>query len=414
MSSPAAQNESPAGPAAASRQRLKELALWTLKPLLLLAGGAAYLLMRLLEPWRLIRVGLLNYDRIGHLALNTESYLRARAAEPERRREVSIMFSGTPANRQLLTMIQRRLFATESTTLLRFYKHGLLPFVKGTRFHQIFPYWGGEYASFNAAGPQLSFLPEEERRGQRLLAEMGIPEGAPFVCFHARDKAYLDVMHSHNSREEWSGHDYRDCDIANYLPAAEALAAMGIYALRMGSVVEKRVSPRHPKVIDYATRFRSDFGDMYLLAHCKFYIGNTAGAVCVPPCFNVPTAAANYSPLGYALWRPGDIFIPKKYRDTASGRLATFSELVEKGIDRWQDDKLFRNAGLEVVENSAEEVLGLTKEMNSRLDGTWDPQADDDELQRRYRALFPTGHQITGYPSRVGADFLRRNRVLLD
>ena len=66
-----------------------------------------------------------------------------------------------------------------------------------------------------------------------------------------------------------------------------------------------------------------------------------------------------------------------------------------------------------MIENTAEEVLALTQEMHARLDGNWVSYDDEEELQQRYRDSFPADHPVTGYPSRVGTEFLRNNLWLL-
>lgn len=385
----------------------KSAALAVLKPLFLLLGAPVWALLRLTGT----RAGLLRYDRIGHLAGNTERLLRRRAAGADS--GSLVLFSGPPANRQLLAMIARRLAVFDSKPALWLYTHGLLPFLRGTALHETLPYASNEYADFAAAGPQLSFTPDEERRGEDLLRSLGAAPGAPFVCFHARDRAYLDAALTHRSREEWSYQDHRDCDIATYLPAAEALAAKGRFALRMGSAVAKPVVPRDPKVVDYAAKARSDFGDVYLPARCRFFLGNEAGLYNVAAIFGRPVALANLTPLGYAPLNPGDLFIFKLARESKTGRLVPFREQVRLGADLWLHADQFRAAGLELVDNTAEEILALALEMEARLDGTWAPEPGDEDLQDRFRAVFPKGHRIEGYPSRVGADYLRRHKELL-
>ena len=76
------------------------------------------------------------------------------------------------------------------------------------------------------------------------------------------------------------------------------------------------------------------------------------------------------------------------------------------GADRWFLSQQYAAAGLEVIENTPEEILGLTRELNETLDGTWKPPEEDEELQQRYRALIPPGHRCYGFPSRAGAEFL--------
>ncbi len=372
-------------------------------------------LLRSVQPLVKVRIGsLYNYGRIGHLAANTELYLRRRSRSKETEKEWHVFVTGQPANRQLLTMIKRRVTVIENSFCLR-----LCDYVQArhpdAEFWIELPLNGNEYDEFNNIPPQLAFTEDEESRGQELLARMGILPGTPFVCFHARDKAYLDAVHGTQSRGQWAYHDYRDCDILNYLPAAEYLASLGLFAVRMGYAVERKLPDGNPRIIDYATCHRSDFGDIYLSTKCKFFLGSEGGLGCVPWSFNVPVAYANGAPpIGAAAWRHTDVFIPKKLWSRERKRFLTFREIMAVGADRWFWSQQYTAAGLEVVENTPEEILALAKEMNERLDDSWVSTEEDEELQQRYRALIPPGHRCYGFPSRVGAEFLRKNRELLE
>lgn len=385
----------------------KTAALAVLKPLFLLLGALGWALLRLTGT----RAGLLRYDRIGHLAGNTEIFLRRRAAGKNGGK--IMLFSGPPANRQLLDMIARRLPVVAMRPALWVYTHGLLPLIKGAPCHEPLANASNDYEAYAMAGPQLSFSSVEAERGAALLRRMGVPSDARYVCVHARDSAYLDRALGHKSREDWSYQDHRDCAIETYLPAMETLAQKGRFSLRMGSVVNAPLIARNPKIIDYATRFRSDFGDIYLSARCRFFLGSEGGLFSVAAIFNVPAALANLIPIGYAPVGKEDLFILKTFREAKTGRPVPFRELVRMGGDRWQRLEQFRSAGLDVVNNTAAEIAALAEEMDARLDGVWTPLPGDEELQALFRAVFPKGHPIEGYPSRVGADYLRRHKELL-
>ncbi len=395
-----------------ARPRLRGFVIALTKPVFLAAGAIAWLVIRLVEPWRRVRVGMLVYDRIGHLAINTEVFLRRTARHPSPR-DFTILVSGPPANRQLFEMIARRTRVWRSPWALRLFVHGLRPFIAGTRFELELPFNGNEYEILAGAKPQLSFTADEEEAGRRVLLEMGIEPGRSFVCFHARDRAYLDAIHPRSTLGNSAYHGYRDCAIENYLPAVRGLAQRGLFALRMGAVAERPLAPDHPRIIDYAAKHRCDFADVYLMARCKFMLASTSGVCVVPPIFGVPVALANFTPLGYATWSACDLFIPKTYHDT-HGRALSYRRIMELGASMWIDGQQFYEAGIQVVENTAEEIAELAEEMDARLDGRWVALPEDEELQRKYRSLFPPEHRITGYPARVGAAFLRRHRALLD
>lgn len=382
------------------------------RPAILALGGAAYGLLKIISLVRPIRLGLLRSERIGHLALNTEIYLRTRASDPSRRGEMGVFLSAAPCNKQLLAMIRDKAFVIESRWAVGLYNHALLPWLEGTALIEPLAYTGHDFEPFKKARRQLEFNAAEENRGKELLREIGINPETPFVCFSVRDKAYLDMKHGY--RRDWSHHNWRDCSLENYLAAAEMLADQGYMVLRMGSVVEKPLPSVNPRIIDYAIKHRSDFGDVYLAARCRFFLGSESGLTSVPGCFDVPVASANLAIIGYPPLGASDIFIVKKYRDSASGRLISYREIIARGADLWLQSAKFEKAGITLEENSSIEVLELAKEMAARVARTWVPAPGDEELQARFRSLLPANHPITGFPSRLGAHFLRTNAALLE
>lgn len=395
----------------------------------LLAGEAAYyalivptligtpvviLVLELIWPLVPVRIGYFNSERIGHLTNNTDAYLRRQVLLGRSRREFRLMIASVISNRQMLTMMRRKLscILIESRTAARLLRRAgrWKPDSKVWLFMPV-----GEYAfkEFTEVPSQISFTPEEMVRGRDSLARMGIGPDDEFVCFHARDRAYLDRSWS-IGREVWARHDYRDCDVRNYLPAAEYLASLGMFAVRMGHLVEHPIESSSLRVIDYAVKYRTDFDDVFLSGNCKFFLANNAGLLCVAKAFDVPVASANWIPIGQALSGPRDVFIPKKLWSIEKKRFLTFREIIMSGVDNWFNSKLYDDAAIEVVENSSEEILALAKEMNARIDGTWVGIDEDEELQRRYRSLYRPDHPSYGFPSRVGAEFLRENQELLE
>jgi len=365
-------------------------------------------LLRRLRPHPRLRFGLLRHDRIGHLALNTELLLRRQRREGRSSKERVVLLSkGPPANYQLLQMITRRITVRRSEALADALRVALC----NSPVWADLPMYTNEYPEWNNLDTELAFTAEEEQRGHALLASMGIEPGSPFVCFHARDARYLETVQK-DQAGGWRYHDYRDCQIENYLPSANFLAAQGIVAIRMGHLVQSTLpNPRSARIIDYANDCRSDFGDVYLPARCKFFLGNTAGLCLLPSVFKRPCAAANS--IGHIPLLESDLFIVKKLWHIADRRFLRFGEVIELGADEWLRSERYAHAGLEVVENTADEILDLTKEINDRIDGVWVANEEDEEMQRRYRALFPPGHRCYGFPCRIGAAFLRQHRALL-
>lgn len=269
---------------------------------------------------------------------------------------------------------------------------------------------GREYFELNNSSTDLCFLPEEEQQGRELLQKISVTSW--FICFHARDNAYLDqLLHKRDSR-----HDFRNSSIENYLPAAQYVTNQGGYALRMGAKVEKKLEIKNSHIIDYATLFRSDFGDVYLLAKCKFCVINTSGLNSIPYVFGVPIASTNVIPITRGP-PPGkqDLFIPKKIWSVKEKRHLTFKEMIySREIERWQLDEFREEDGLIPIENTGPEILDLTTEIDERLNGTWKTTPEDEELQAQFKTLFDSTTHGYGFPSRIGAKFLRENKEMLE
>ena len=59
-------------------------------------------------------------------------------------------------------------------------------------------------------------------------------------------------------------------------------------------------------------------------------------------------------------------------------------------------------------------ALALAIEMEDRLSGTWRASDEDEELQQRFWSLYRPSELNGVFLSRIGAEFLRQNRELLD
>lgn len=396
------------------KMTFKRLLSIPVKIVILFIGLCFFVLFRALYPIFHFRFGeLRGFNRIGEMSCRVSFYLRRCQLKELRNGKRDFYISGNPSNLQFFRMANRTMKIIASPFLLMMYR--LVRKAVGNSVLWIdLPDFVNYHRVFDNTEAPLTFNYDEEQRGIKLLRQMGIGQDKPFVCFHARDKVYLDTLHKYKSREEWSYHDYRDCDVDNYLLAAEYLASKGIYVIRMGYLVEKKLRIENPYIIDYASNFRTDFGDIYLSAKCKFFICSEGGLSCVPWAFNVPVVYTNAAPIGsVAGWRRCDIFLPKKFWSFEQKKFLSFYESINMGGGKWYRTEQYNEAKVEMVENTKEEILEAVKEMNERLDGNWVSTKDEADLQNRYRKNFTEDHIVYGYPSRISDKFLRNNRDLL-
>lgn len=401
------------------------------KFILLGVGFVGIFVLRILRPLCFIRLAILVNERLGELSMRTQTYLRRCFNNKFRSRQMHIFISGKPANDQLFKMIKRKMNVFVVNNYFLWLMRKLQSFFRESKLWLDYDNLENVYSMFNTRPPQLTFTPEEEEQGRQLLEGLGIDSKSQFVCLNVRDKAYLDKIHPYRNRERWAYHDYRDADIDNYVSAAEYLASQGIYTIRMGFMVEKEFKLNSPYVIDYANKYRSDFGDIYLSAKCKFFIGSEGGLITIPWIFNVPVAYSNRIPVtAIAGYHHSNIFLPKKLWLKSEQRFLTFREIHDMGASNWFVSKAYEKAGIEIVENAPEEILGLVREMNERLDGTWATTEEDEALQKRYWEIWPkdldsyrtsiplavefSPVRCHGSYPRISTEFLRRNQALLE
>ena len=91
-----------------------------------------------------------------------------------------------------------------------------------------------------------------------------------------------------------------------------------------------------------------------------------------------------------------------------------FEEVLESPLANYRYAKLYADSGIVPVENSADEILELVREMLDRLEGRFEEIDEDRYLQEQFMKLLRPGHYSYGAASRVGAAFLRKYRHLLE
>lgn len=383
--------------------------------LLVLFGYVVLAYLYVIKPFKFVKLcPLNNYNRIGHLAADTDLFLRRLQLENgPKKRIFYIGISGKPANNQLFRMLKRKLPLIKSECV------GTIVQSKALRksvFYEPMPKHTKRFYEFNNTEPNIHFSEAEEEEGRELLNRMGIGDSSWFVCFHSHDSVYLSGQwrKQYSSPIDWSYHDYRDCNIENYLEAAKYIASLGGFAVRMGyGVADKLPDLNNPRIIDYASYYRTDFGDIYLPAKCKFFLSSTSGLYLISTIFHVSVAMANVVPFDQTPLRKRDLYIPKKTWSIKEERFLTFHEILESEVAHYSRSEQYAEAGLEVVENTTEEILDLAREMNGRLDETFEYTEEHEDLQARFLSLFQPHHHCYGSPARIGAEFLRKNKELL-
>jgi putative glycosyltransferase (TIGR04372 family) len=256
-----------------------------------------------------------------------------------------------------------------------------------------------------ARPPLLSLREADQREGDETLAQLGLPAGAWFVCFHVREPGFWWKWNRVHAAT-------RDADILTYTPAMQAVVERGGWVIRMGDATMKKL-PSMPGVVDYAhSGVKSEKMDVFLSARCRFFVGVNSGLSLLPPTFGRPCVLTNFIPLSVPLPYAGDIIVPKLLRTRTEDRFLTFDELFETGLADAQFVKCMPQ-GVEVVDNRPDELREAVLEMLDEVEGglTAGELPEVRELRSRYDRMVLRHGGFLG--SRLSGSFLLRYRDLL-
>ncbi|MBF0162548.1 MAG: TIGR04372 family glycosyltransferase, partial [Magnetococcales bacterium] len=107
--------------------------------------------------------------------------------------------------------------------------------------------------------------------------------------------------------------------------------------------------------------------------------------------FNIPKVGSNF-PVLYDISQQvqandRDIFIYKKYFSTTMDRPLTYEEILSSDIANYYASNLYEEAGILLSENTAEEILQATMEMEARLAHRYTEMAEAEALYQQVREI---------------------------
>jgi len=185
--------------------------------------------------------------------------------------------------------------------------------------------------------------------------------------------------------------------------------------VRMGAVVEKKLNTKNKKIIDYAnSSSRSDFMDVFLGAHCEFFICSDTGISIIPEIFHKPMVYVNWSVCCILpMFMKTAILIPKKIYSQVEDRVLTFKEIIQSDVGSYTTSEQFQKMKLKIIEHTQQEISQAVNEMHTRLQKCWEEDKNDTMLQQKFWSLY--NHPIVRSDDfLIGAEFLRDNQDLLE
>ena len=362
------------------------------------------IIIRLISPWCIIRVEKLSATNFGPFIDHTAMYYckkRLKIKQPKKKciDLVYIHYKDKVFNKQIEKMWRRKLNFLSPYILDPISR--VNNFIPGGKVHTLDFLSGLDDALdrdlknlFQKFKPILEFTQEEEIYGKKILKNFGLKEDDKFVCLNVRDAGYQMKKVSPRYRD-WSYHEYRNFNIDNFILAAEELTKRGYYVFRMGTNVEKILNSKNPKIIDYANQsLRSDFMDIYLGANCSFCISTGSGFLSLCGIFGKPNAQITVPFAASHTHNENYLLMTKHHILKREKRELSLSELFSYGVAYAFDSKIYAQKGIELVENTPEEIKDLALEAADNFESTEKLTPEDEDLKNFFKELFAKNYKI--------------------
>jgi putative glycosyltransferase (TIGR04372 family) len=233
----------------------------------------------------------------------------------------------------------------------------------------------GLFLRYDASIP---FTDEERNTGINFLKSKGWTVGEPFICILVRDSKFMESY----SAFDWSYHNYRNSDINSYLTSMEWLASQGVWVLRMGKLMSYPIATNSKRIIDYAfDSGKSDLLDIWLFANCNGVISTATGLDQLAMIYRRPQLYLNALPLGCLHSWSDMIWVPKNLRWQKTGKSLTITEYLEH---EYYHSREYKDAGIEILDLSEDEIGAAVQEFWLKIKGTWQPTAQGLDLQESF------------------------------
>ncbi len=399
------------------------------RPSRLLSRIVSQIIMRLLRREKFVDrwvcFSLINPERLGHLAANTEIFLSEKQCGLHSFSDTRNVFfvprfrfvedhGWVDAKHKVANEYLLQLWKKDHVVL----KEGLVSTQVLDDVSRAFPsafYFHRSHGHRDIHGcldrtpPSVSVPEDLKQQGDEMLEAMGIPKGAPIALIHHRTPDFVKETYASLANLDGDRYGYRNVDATSYDEAVRRMVAAGYHVIRVG----KESNPWHlagEKAVDFASQRKDEWTDLYLFERCKFFCGTTSGIYALADLFRKPIVFTNFAPLGHVYsWSPRHLTIFKRLRDLATNRIVPASELLRSELGwtiHW--DKIPKEQFV-YEDNTSEEIADAVEEMALRLDDRWEETPENAEMQQRFWSQIKVNEFHCHKDSHIGTQFLRKN-----
>ena len=372
-------------------------------------------IFRILQKKYSIRLGLLDFSRIGHAVSYSANYLIEKKINTKKYFDV-IFSSNETANHFLKKKISKKISFFNSQF---FYN----------TFNYCYKYWFNDQNylikfNINSLGKIsvienfIYFSEKEKNYIDKSLLELGITKKDKWICIHNRDAAYLNSIYPD---KDWSYHNYRNFPINDLLKVCKKMINKGYTVIRVGSIVEESLNFSHPKFIDYhLLKNKSELLESYLLTNAYLYFGSDSGIFNLSMVSKIPFSFINFpsvtNMVKYYFWSPVPFIF--KLRRNENNEIISLSKQLENKLDNTFRLDEFENKKIQLINNTPDEILDLFVEINLK-DELKEELIEDTEnkyLEKKFWEIFDSCAKLNNLPEKkpyIGKKFLKNHSYIL-
>ena len=286
--------------------------------------------------------------------------------------------------------------------------------------------------------PALSFSTSDQRRGREYLKKQKIASRTRYIGFVLREERYYESLADQLSadnrlfltprveektRDRMKASSVRNPELAVYLKALEQVVPHAWEILRFGSHTDRALPKTKRQIIDYALLDRSEFLDLYLLAHCQFLVVGGSGLWWVAAMFNRPSLLLDAVYPSCNVVGIKDLFTYQKIRCKITGRKLSIRQIYARfnyehygtlGHADFAYADVLEKENLELIPNSSEEISSAVNEMVDRTLYRVEHTKEDKELQREFIECFPQTDPVRIFGCKIALSYLRNNMYLVE
>lgn len=224
------------------------------------------------------------------------------------------------------------------------------------------------------------------------------------------DRPFVTFLLRHKGSPSWFSDHYRNAGPPeNYLPAIRHFVDSGYSVVGTGETLHEAFRGIDGYYDLLAANLPPDLLNIFALSQCALFVGQQSGGYSLPNAVGVPCLITDSVPYFHGTHGPGDIVLNKSFRLPRQDRPLSLLDVFRDHPDLVGGVN-FTVKGVEVVNNSAEQILDAAREALTLVERPESEPDDIQELAARFRAAIPPGVEMRGHPSRPPASVLHALR----